>query len=98
MAGRSPEGLLVVLRRVDPTVVPRTVAHMAEQPSAAHTEGRRQAAEPVRVRMWRILGMCSPPLMLVVVVSGENHTARRACSIFCTLSGKIRRRAGRDLR
>jgi len=39
MAARSPEGLLAVLRRVGPTVVPPTAAHTAEQPSAERTEG-----------------------------------------------------------
>ena len=38
MGARSPEGLLVALRLADPTVVPPTVAHTAEQPSAEHTE------------------------------------------------------------
>ena len=38
LGARSPEGLLVVLRLADPTVVPPTVAHTAEQPSAEHTE------------------------------------------------------------
>ena len=40
MAGRSPEGLPVGLRLVDPTVVPPIAAHMAEPPSAERTEGQ----------------------------------------------------------
>jgi hypothetical protein len=38
MAAQSPEGLLAASRLADPTVVPPTVAHTAEQPSAEHTE------------------------------------------------------------
>ena len=40
MAGRSPEGLLAVLQRVDPTAVPPTAAHTVEQPSAERTAGQ----------------------------------------------------------
>jgi hypothetical protein len=38
MVAQSPEGLLVASRLADPTVVPPTAAHTAEQPSAEHTE------------------------------------------------------------
>ena len=38
MVAQSPEGLLAASRLADPTAVPPTVAHTAEQPSAEHTE------------------------------------------------------------
>jgi hypothetical protein len=66
MAGRSPEGLLVVLRRGDPTVVPPTVAHMAEQLSAAHTEGQPS-----------LLVALTGPIMVPVPLQQVSRLARR---------------------
>jgi hypothetical protein len=40
MGARSPEGLLVVLRLVEPMVVPPIAAHMAVQRFAERTEGQ----------------------------------------------------------
>ena len=66
MAGRSPEGPLVVLRRVDPTVVPPTVAHMAEQPFAARTEGQPS-----------LLVALTAPIMVPVPLQRVSRLARR---------------------